>query len=136
MRVVSGAATFLSQTRQRSEPPLPKGQLQGSVDMPYVTTLSEHGAEHAIIERLFRASLDVHSALSLVADEPIVCLLRQVIDQLDQSIMQVQRRALDLELHLQGRALNAGAARPRATEPEGAESAGAAGAPAWPHRTG
>jgi hypothetical protein len=65
--------------------------------MPYVTSLSEHGAENAIIERLFRASLDVHSALSLVAEERTGRLLRQVIDQLDQSIMQVQGRALDLE---------------------------------------
>ena len=66
--------------------------------MPYVTSLSEHGAENAIIERLFRASLDVHSALSLVPEERTVRLLRQVIDQLDHSIMQVQGWALDLAL--------------------------------------
>ncbi len=80
--------------------------------MPYVTSLSEHGAENAIIERLFRASLDVHSALSLVAEERTGRLLRQVIDQLDHSIMQVQgRRWISNCNHCAGGA----SARPRRT---------------------
>lgn len=66
--------------------------------MPHVTLLSKHGAEHAIVERLLRASMDVHSALSLVVEKRTVQLLRQVIDDLDHSIKQVQCRALDLEL--------------------------------------
>jgi len=66
--------------------------------MPHVTLLSKHGAEHAIVERLLRASMDVHSALSLVGEKRTVQLLRQVIDDLDHSIKQVQSRALDFEL--------------------------------------
>lgn len=93
--------------------------------MPFVTPLSERSAEHAIIERLFRASLDVHSALSLVSEERIACSLRQVIDHLDHSIKQVQGRALDLGLHLHGPEPCPRSARPHAAEPEGSAPAAA-----------
>jgi hypothetical protein len=68
--------------------------------MPYSTSLSDHCAEQAIVERLFRASLDLHSALSIIREERTANLLREAIDRLDQSIKQVQSRALDLDVQL------------------------------------
>jgi hypothetical protein len=63
--------------------------------MTHDTLLSEHTAEQAIIERLFRASMDVQCALSMAGEEHIATLLRQTVDDLDQSIKKVQERALD-----------------------------------------
>jgi hypothetical protein len=57
--------------------------------------LSEHAAEQATIERLFRASMDVQCAMSMIDEESTIALLRQTIDNLDLSIKQVQGRALD-----------------------------------------
>jgi len=59
------------------------------------TMLSEHTAEQAIIERLFRASMDVQCALSMAGEERIATLLRQTVDNLDLSIKKVQERALE-----------------------------------------
>lgn len=58
-------------------------------------SLSEHTAEQAIIERLFRASMDVQCVLSMIRDESTAGLLRQIVDHLDLSIKQVQRLALE-----------------------------------------
>ena len=63
--------------------------------MTHETLLSEHTAEQAIIERLFRASMDVQCALSMIREERTAVLLRQIIDHLDISIKQVQSLALD-----------------------------------------
>jgi hypothetical protein len=94
--------------------------------MPHLAPMSKHGADHAIIERLFRASLEVHSALSIAAEQRTVCLLRQTIDHLDRSIKQVQSRALDLELRPpRGPTPYPSPARPRAAEPEGSVPAAA-----------
>ena len=62
--------------------------------MAYDTSLSEDTAEQAIVERLFRASMDVECALSMVGEERTAVLLRQVIDHLDLSIKHFQGRAL------------------------------------------
>jgi hypothetical protein len=70
--------------------------------MTHDTSLSEHPAEQAIIERLFRASMDVECALSMVGEERTAALLRQVIDHLDLSIKCVQARALDQQERTQG----------------------------------
>ena len=64
--------------------------------MTKTATLSKECAEHAIVQRLFRASMDVHSALSLVCEESTAAFLRQAIGQLDDAIKQVQSRALAL----------------------------------------
>jgi len=63
--------------------------------MTHDTLLSEHTAEQAIIERLFRASMDVQCALSMAGEERIATLLRQTVDNLDQSIKKVQERVLE-----------------------------------------
>ena len=60
------------------------------------TALSNKCAEHAIVQRLFRASMDVNSALSLVREESTAILLHQAISQLDNAIKQVQKKALAL----------------------------------------
>jgi hypothetical protein len=62
--------------------------------MTHDALLSERTAEQAIVERLFRASMDVQCALSMVAEERTAVLLRQTVDNLDVSIKQVQERAL------------------------------------------
>ena len=51
-------------------------------------------AEHAIVQRLFRASMDVQSALSIVREEPIAALLCEAAGLLDESIRQIQVSAL------------------------------------------
>jgi hypothetical protein len=60
-------------------------------------TPSGECAEQAAVRRLFQASMDVYSALGLVGQEGTRTLLRQVVDNLDLAIRQVQVRALDLE---------------------------------------
>jgi hypothetical protein len=81
------------------------------------TPLSEHDIENAIVQRLFRASLEIHSALSIVRDERTAILLRQAIDRLDRSIRQVQHGAADRPLRSRpqrGRSPVAGPRLPRA----------------------
>jgi|SRR5579872_6580710 hypothetical protein len=54
--------------------------------------------EHAIVERLLRASMDIHATLPLVDEQRTARRLHQAVACLDDSIKQVQRRALDLQL--------------------------------------
>lgn len=63
--------------------------------MTHETILSEYAAEQAAIERLFRASMDVQCAMSMIGDEHTTTLLRQIIDNLDLSIKEVQGRSPD-----------------------------------------
>jgi hypothetical protein len=62
--------------------------------MNNATLLSAESADHAIVRRLFRASMEVQSALSIVSEERIAALLREVTGLLDESIKQVQVNAL------------------------------------------
>lgn len=50
-------------------------------------------AENAIIHRLFSASLEIHSALQLVHDDPATQLLHHAIDDLDRAIKQARDQA-------------------------------------------
>jgi hypothetical protein len=95
MRVVSGLAEHLSQPPAVIAAASLKNPLERLRGMTHDTSLSEDTAEQAIIERLFRASMDVECALSMVCEERTAALLRQVIDHLDFSIKHVQGRALD-----------------------------------------
>lgn len=61
-----------------------------------LTVPSGDCAESAIIHRLFSASMEIHSALQLVHDDPTTELLRYAIDNLDQAIKQVRDQAYDL----------------------------------------
>jgi hypothetical protein len=63
--------------------------------MSHERFLNGHATEQAAVERLFRASMDVQCALSMIGDEHTTALLLQTIDNLDLSIKQVQGRALD-----------------------------------------
>jgi hypothetical protein len=56
--------------------------------------LSDEPAEQAIVQRLFQASLEVHSAMSIARDERVLELLRRTVTLLDRSIKQVQSGAL------------------------------------------
>ncbi|MBS2966180.1 hypothetical protein KGA66_24250 [Actinocrinis puniceicyclus] len=73
---------------------VPSTNEPGAQQMTDTGTLSSQSAEHAIVQRLFRASMDVHSALSLVNEERTAVLLRQAISHLDDSIKQVQSNTL------------------------------------------
>jgi hypothetical protein len=59
---------------------------------------NECTGEHAIVERLLRASVDIYGALALVREQRTGRLLREAVDCLDESIKQVQARALDAQL--------------------------------------
>jgi hypothetical protein len=58
--------------------------------MAEAARLSDEPAEQAIVHRLFQASLEVHSAMSIARDERVLELLHQTVALLDRSIKQVQ----------------------------------------------
>lgn len=57
------------------------------------TALPGDNAESVIIQRLFSASMDIHSALQLVQDASTTMLLHEAIDRLDHAIIQVRNQA-------------------------------------------
>jgi hypothetical protein len=59
---------------------------------------TECTTEHAIVERLLRASADIHAAVPLVDEQRTARRLYQAVACLDDSIKQIQRRALDTQL--------------------------------------
>ena len=66
-----------------------------------VTMPSGSLTEDTIIERLFSAGLDVHTALRLVGDTPTATLLHEAIDRLDRVVRQVRLEALDRRSQLE-----------------------------------
>lgn len=60
-----------------------------------LTMPPEGGTEDAIVERLFSAGPDVHTALRLVRDTPTATLLLEAIDLVDRAVRRVRTEAFD-----------------------------------------
>src|SRR5579862_6506967 len=74
---------------------------------------TECTTEHAIVERLLLASANIHAALPLVDEQRTARRLREAVTCLDDSIKQVQRRALRTQLGSQPELASAPAHAPR-----------------------
>ena len=71
----------------------------GVDELPHDVSRSTAGGsliEHAVVEALLRASLEVHGALSLLNDEGVVAEhLREALDCLDEAVNQTRREVVE-----------------------------------------
>lgn len=75
------------------------GRHRGVDELPHEVRRSTVGGsliEHAVVEALLRASLEVHGALSLLNDSGVVAeRLRQALDCLDEAVNQTRREVVE-----------------------------------------
>jgi hypothetical protein len=75
------------------------GRHRGVEELPHEARRSTVGGsliEHAVVEALLRASLEIHGALSLLNDGGIVAArLREALDCLDAAVNQTRREVVE-----------------------------------------
>ena len=75
------------------------GSQHGVSELPHEARRPTVGGsliEHAVVEALLRASLEVHGALSLLNDEGVVAeRLRAALDCLDEAVNQTRREVVE-----------------------------------------